>query len=106
MKYAIIEDGGKQYRAVEGSTIDVDYYSQVEIGDEIDLPKVLLVTDDDQVKVGTPYVDGAIVQAHVADQIKGKKIIIFKYKPKIRYRVKTGHRQKYTRLFIDSIEMG
>lgn len=102
MKYAIVQDGGKQYKAVEGGTIDVDRYSS-ETGDQIDLDRVLLIRDGDAVSIGTPFVDGARVQATVESHFKGPKIIVFKYKPKERYRVKTGHRQKYTRLKIDSI---
>jgi large subunit ribosomal protein L21 len=105
MKYAIVEDGGKQFKAVEGATIDVDRF-QSEVGDEIDLEHVLLVADGDEVAVGTPYVSGAKVQATVVSQIRGPKIVVFKYKPKKRYRVKTGHRQQYTRLRIDSILVG
>lgn len=104
MKYAIVEDGGKQYKAVEGGTIDVDHFAS-EIGEQLDLEKVLLVAEDDSVTVGTPLVQGAKVQATVVDQIKGRKIIVFKYKPKKRYRVKSGHRQQFTRLRIDSIAM-
>ena len=104
MKYAIVEDGGKQFKAVEGATIDVDRF-QSEIGDELDLEHVLLVADGDDVAVGTPYVNGVKVQATVVSQIKGPKIVVFKYKPKKRYRVKTGHRQQYTRIRIDSISM-
>ncbi len=104
MKYAIIEDGGKQYKAVEGATIEVDRYPS-EIGEKIDLDRVLLVADGDDISIGTPYLEGVKVAATVVSQIKGPKIVVFKYKPKIRYRVKTGHRQHYTRLKIDSIEL-
>lgn len=102
MKYAIVEDGGKQYKAIEGSTIEVDRFSS-EVGEQIDLDRVLLVVDADEVIVGTPLVSGAMVQATVVSQFKGPKIVVFKYKPRKRYRVKTGHRQNYTRLKIDSI---
>ena len=102
MKYAIVEDGGKQYKAVEGATIEVDRFPSEE-GDSIDLEYVLLVADDEDVKVGTPYVAGAKVQATVVSQIKAPKVVIFKYKPKERYRLKKGHRQQYTRLMIDTI---
>jgi len=105
MKYAIVEDGGKQYKAVEGGTIEVDRFP-AEVGDTLDLERVLLVHDGENVSVGTPLVEGAKVQATVVGQVKGPKIIVFKYKPKKRYRVKTGHRQKYTRLQIDAIEIG
>jgi len=103
MKFAIVEDGGKQYKAVIGSTIDVDHFI-AEIGEQVDLERVLLVVDDEDVTVGTPLVQGAKVQASVVSQVKGDKVVVFKYKPKQRYRVKTGHRQKYTRLMIESIE--
>jgi len=104
MKYAIVEDGGKQYRAVEGVTIDVDRFPADE-GEQIDLEHVLLVADDEEVKIGTPFVAGAKVQATVVSQVKGPKVVVFKYKPKERYRVKKGHRQQYTRLMIDSISV-
>ncbi len=102
MKYAIVEDGGKQYKAVEGGVIDVDRFD-VEVGEQVDLERVLLVADGDQIAIGTPLVEGAKVQATVLDQVKGAKVVVFKYKPKKRYRVKKGHRQLYTRLKIDSI---
>jgi large subunit ribosomal protein L21 len=102
MKYAIVEDGGKQFRAVEGGTIEVDRYPS-EVGDQIDLDRVLLFADGDDITIGTPTIPGARVQATVISQIKGPKIVVFKYKPKIRYRVKKGHRQQYTRLKIDAI---
>ena len=102
MKYAIVEDGGKQYKAVEGGTIDVDRFS-AEIGEQVDLERVLLFSDGEDVSVGKPIVSGATVQATVVEQVKGPKIVVFKYKPRQRYRVKSGHRQKYTRLRIDKI---
>ena len=105
MKYAIVEDGGKQYKAIEGVTIDVDRFPS-QIGEEVDLEHVLLVAEGEDIAVGKPYVNGAKVQATVLAQVKGPKIIVFKYKPKKRYRVKTGHRQQYTRLRIDSITVG
>lgn len=104
MKYAIVEDGGKQYKAVEGGTIDVDRFP-AEIGDELDLERVLLYSDGENVTIGKPLIEGASVQVTVLDQVKGPKIVVFKYKPKQRYRVKTGHRQKYTRLQIDAISI-
>jgi large subunit ribosomal protein L21 len=104
MKYAIVEDGGKQYKAVEGQTIEVDHFDS-EIGEQLDLERVLLIVDEADVQVGTPLVDGAKVQATVVSQVKGPKVVVFKYKPKKRYRVKTGHRQKYTRLQIVSISV-
>ena len=82
--------------------MDVDYLDVAE-GDTVDLDKVLLIGDDDKVTVGTPTVDGAKVMATSQGGGKAKKIIVFKYKPKVRYRKKTGHRQLYTRLAIDTI---
>lgn len=103
MKYAIIESGGKQYRAVEGTAIDVDLLHK-EAGEAVTLEDVLLVVDGETVKIGTPSVKGAVVKATVEGDIKGPKIVVFKYRPKKHYRVKTGHRQQYTRLMINSIE--
>lgn len=102
MKYAIIEAGGKQYRAEEGKTITVDLLT-ANVGDEVTLDKVLMLVDGDSVTVGTPYITGASLDAKVKEHFKGKKILIFKYKPKIDYRRKTGHRQQYTRLLVQSI---
>jgi large subunit ribosomal protein L21 len=102
MKFAIVEDGGKQYRAVEGGFIEVDRFPS-EVGEGIDLDRVLLIADDDNTLVGAPAIAGAVVQATVVDHIKGPKVVVFKYKPKKRIRVKTGHRQQYTRLRIDTI---
>ena len=72
-------------------------------GDTVELEKVLLIGDDGKVTVGTPTVNGAKVIATSQGEGKAKKIIVFKYKPKVRYRKKTGHRQLYTRLAIDKI---
>ena len=104
MKYAIVEDGGKQFRAVEGDTIEVDYFA-AEVGEPVDLERVLMLVDGDQVNLGAPLIEGAKVQATVVAQVKGPKVIVFKYRPKKRIRVKTGHRQKYTRLQIQSISL-
>lgn len=104
MKYAIFESGGKQYKAVEGSTVDVDLLP-VEAGQSLSLGSVLLVADGDQVSVGTPTVKGVKVNTTVVGMEKGPKVVIFKYSPKKRIRVKTGHRQQYTRLKIETIEM-
>lgn len=103
MEYAIIVSGGKQYKAVPGSTIEVDRLP-VEVGDTIEIEDVLLLSDGDHVSVGTPNVEGARVTATAVDQVKGRKIVVFKFKPGNRYRVKRGHRQRYTRLKIDGIE--
>lgn len=105
MKYAIVETGGKQYRAEEGKTLTVDLLP-AKVGDSVILKSVLLVVDDDdKVMVGSPKVEGATLKTTVVDQIKGKKILVFKYKPKNNYRRHTGHRQKYTQLLVESISL-
>jgi len=104
MKYAIVECGGKQYKAVEGATIEVDLLT-TEAGQQVILDKVLLLVDGDLISVGTPAVTGAKVTTKVVDHIKGPKLIVFKYSPKKRIRVKTGHRQQYTLLKIETIEV-
>ncbi len=100
--YAIIETGGKQYKVAPGQTIDVERLD-VDEGNTVELDRVLFIADGDKVTVGTPTIDGAKVIATSQGDGKGKKIIVFKYKPKVRYRKKTGHRQLYTRLVIDKI---
>ncbi len=102
MRIAIVESGGKQYRAVEGSTIDVDRLA-IEVGKKFDFERVLLMADEDIVMVGTPTVSEITVSATVVDHVKGPKVTSFKYRPKKRIRVKGGHRHFYTRLMIDFI---
>jgi large subunit ribosomal protein L21 len=103
MKYAIVESGGKQYRAVEGNTIDVDLL-HVETGADVTLDHVLLLADDDKFTVGKPIIKGATIKAKAIEHFKGEKTVNFNYKPKKRIRQKTGHRQQYTRLEIEKIE--
>lgn len=100
--YAIVENGGKQYKVVPGGTIEVDRL-RVDEGTQFDLDKVLLISDDEEVKVGTPTVKGASVKVTVLEHFKGRKLTIIKYIPRERYRRKRGHRQLYTRLQIDEI---
>ena len=102
MRFAIVESGGKQYRAVEGSTIDVDRLAH-EVGKKFNLERVLLMGDGDTIMVGTPAVSGIEVSATVVEHLKGPKVVSFKYRPKKRIRVKGGHRHQYTRLMIDFI---
>lgn len=102
MKYAIIESGGKQFRAVEGGTIEVDRLP-VKTGDNIKLEKVLLLADGENISVGTPHVKDMPVWTTVLEHTKGPKVEIFNYSPKKRIRTKIGHRQNYTRLFVDQI---
>jgi len=101
MKYAIVQSGSKQVRAEEGGTIVVDLMPR-SAGDSVEF-EALLVADGKNVKVGTPLVTGAKVQATVVEHFRGEKIRIFKYKPKERQRKQGGHRQDYTRLKIEKI---
>ena len=102
MRFAIVESGGKQYRAVEGRTIEVDRLP-VDAGNKFDFERVLLMADGDDILVGTPTVSDILVKVTVVDHIKGPKIDRFKYRPKKRIRVRGGHRQQYTRLRVDFI---
>jgi len=102
MKYAIVESGGKQYKAVEGETIEVDRLP-VNAGEKVGLERVLMLVDGEDITVGTPTVDSIQVSTTVQNHFKGPKLIIFKYSPKKRIRVKGGHRQQYTRLIVDAI---
>ncbi len=101
MRYAIVESGGKQYKAVEGQTIEVDRLADKE-GAKVDL-MALLMADGDDVMVGTPTVGGIQIKATVVDHFRGEKVFRFKYSPKKRIRVRGGHRQQYTRLMVDFI---
>lgn len=100
--YAIVESGGRQFRAEEGHSFSVEKLPY-EVGEQIDLTKVYLLANDDEVIVGQPIVDGIVVKATVVEQYLGKKIFVWKYRPSKRYRRRKGHRQKYTRLRIDEI---
>src|SRR5512139_2178002 len=102
MRFAIVESGGKQYRAIEGRTIEVDRLP-VDAGNKFDIERVLLMADGEDVLVGTPTVSDILVKVTVVDHIKGPKIDRFKYRPKKRIRVRGGHRQQYTRLLVDFI---
>lgn len=101
--YAIIKTGGKQYRVQEG---DVIYVERLDGGSEeqVEFNEILAVSDEGKMTVGTPVVEGAKVIGKVVEQGKGKKIIVFKYKPKKDYRKKQGHRQPYTKVMIEKIE--
>ena len=103
--YAIVECGGRQYRAEEGHTFSVEKLPQ-EVGEQVDLNNVLLLADGDNVRIGQPTIEGVTIKATVVDQYRGQKIFVWKYKPKKRYRRRQGHRQYYTRLRIDHIVVG
>jgi len=98
--YAIIATGGKQYRVSEGDVIHIEKLEN-EVDDEVTFPVLLL--GGKELKVGKPYVEGASVVGKVLKQVKGEKIIVFKFKSKKNYRRKAGHRQLYTRVQITAI---
>jgi large subunit ribosomal protein L21 len=101
--YALVEFKGRQYKAEKGALLRVDKID-AEPGSKFDIDSVLLLSrSENDITVGTPYVAGAKVSAVVEGHEKGKKIIIFKYKPKKDYRRKTGHRQRYSVIKIEDI---
>lgn len=102
--YAIVESGGRQYRAEVGHSFSVEKLPY-EVGEQIEFDNVLLLAADDDVRIGQPTVSGVSVKATVVDQYKGKKIFVWKYRPRKRYRRRKGHRQQYTRLRIDEISL-
>ncbi len=103
MKYAIVASGGKQYKAVPGEILQVDKLPK-EVNDKVVLNEVLFIADGKKkVTIGTPTVKGAKVETTVVGQIKGPKILVFKYKPRVRYRRRQGHRQQYTLLEVKKI---
>ncbi len=102
--YAVIETGGKQYRVAAGDVIEVEKLRHDE-GAEVEINRVLMVASDQGVTVGAPVVEGVTVRATVAEHFRGPKIVVFKMKPKKRYRRKAGHRQSLTRLKIEAIEV-
>lgn len=102
--YVIIRSGGKQYRAEVGKMLDVERLPNP-VDETIEITDVLLVGDGENTVVGQPFVEGASVKATVVDQFRGDKIIVFKYRQRTNYRRKRGHRQYYTRLRIDEINV-
>ncbi|MCC6612794.1 MAG: 50S ribosomal protein L21 [Anaerolineae bacterium] len=101
--YAVVRTGNKQYRVEEGSMIDVEKLPH-EAGDKIELTDVLLVGDGEKTVIGQPVIDGASVSVTVVEQWRSKRIIVFRYRQRTKYRSKRGHRQHYTRLHVDAIK--
>lgn len=99
--YAIIATGGKQYKVAEGDVLNVEKLG-AEAGETVTFENVLVVNNG-SVQVGNPTIDGATVSATVVGNVKGKKVIVYKYKRKTGYHNKNGHRQQYTRVKIDKI---
>jgi len=105
MKYAIVQSGGKQYRVTEGAILDVDRLA-AEPEKTYQFEEVLMVADDDNVRVGAPTLSGAKVKAVVLEHVRGPKVRVFHYKSKMRYRKTQGHRQEYTRVRVEKITPG
>ena len=101
--YAIIGTGGKQYKVNEGEILRVEKIPG-EAGDSVSFDKVLMFSDGKTVNIGRPLLDNVMVKGHIVQQEKAKKIIVFKYKRRKRYRKKQGHRQQLTAVMIDNIE--
>ena len=103
--YAVIEDSGQQFRVCQGDVLDVDLRKLDDDATEVTFDRVLLVSDDDDVKIGTPLVTGAKVTAEVVNpEFKGKKVHIYRLRRRKASRTKTGHRQRYLRVRITSID--
>lgn len=101
--WAIIETGGKQYKAAPGQKLKVENLD-VKEGDVVVFDKVLLVADGEEVKIGTPFLEGAKIEAKVLRQARDKKKIVFKFHSKTRYKKKKGHRQHFTEVEVASIK--
>ena len=104
MTHAIIETGGKQYRVKEGDVIFIEKLP-VETDEKVTFENVLAITDENDSKIGAPYVEGATVEASVVKNGKSRKIIVYKMHAKKGYRRKQGHRQPYTKVQIEKIEV-
>jgi large subunit ribosomal protein L21 len=103
--YAVLVTGGKQYKAQVGQVLTVEKLD-IPAGQDVQFDQVLLISDDSGVTVGAPVIAGATVRGRVVRQDRGEKIIVFKYKPKVRYRRKTGHRQSQTHVLVQAIRTG
>lgn len=101
--YAVINSGGKQYRVQPGETLRLEKLIG-DVGSPVSFDRILLFSNGESLKIGQPLVEGAAVKAHIVEQDRAKKIIVFKYKRRKRYRRKQGHRQSFTAVKIDSIE--
>jgi large subunit ribosomal protein L21 len=101
--YAVVATGGKQYKVQEGEVLRVEKLTG-EIGSQVEFDQVLMLSDGESVKIGQPVLEGVQVKGHIVEQGKNKKILVFKYKRRKRYRRKQGHRQLFTAVRIDAIE--
>lgn len=101
--YAVVATGGKQYKVETGDILRVEKLVG-DIGSEVAFDRVLMLADGESVRIGQPVVEGVTVKGRIVEQSKSKKILVFKYKRRKRYRRKQGHRQLYTAVKIDSID--
>lgn len=104
MKYAIAQTSGKQFLIKPGQWYDVDYISNGNVGDVIFLNKILFFRKENQIQLGKPFLENSQIPATIIQQVKGPKITVLKTKPKKKYTRTRGHRQKYTRIKIDSLD--
>ncbi|MEM9444683.1 MAG: 50S ribosomal protein L21 [Verrucomicrobiota bacterium] len=102
--FAVIKTGGKQYRIKEGDVLDVELLDDLENGKKAEFSEVLLVSNGDQVTVGKPTISGASVSAEVIGEVKGDKVVAFKYRRREGYHRTVGHRQRYVRVKVDKIK--
>ena len=102
--YAVIETGGKQYRVEEGILFEHEMIANTTVDDDVVFDRVLLLVDEDDVRVGTPHLEGVTVKGRVREEGRGDKIIVYKYKNKKGYRRESGHRQPYMKTEITGIE--
>ncbi len=102
--YAVVTTGGKQYRVQKGETLKIEKIPG-DVGSQVAFDQVLMVSDGDRVEIGQPLVENAVVNAHIVEQGKHKKILVFKYKRRKRFRRTQGHRQQFTAVKIDDISL-
>lgn len=100
--YAVVATGGKQYKVAEGDVLRIEKIAG-NVGDTVTFDRVLMLSDGDRLSIGKPVLENAAVRAKIVEQDRAKKILVFKYKRRKRYRRKQGHRQYYTAVKIDSI---
>jgi large subunit ribosomal protein L21 len=103
--YAVVETGGKQYRMVPGGVVAVERVPG-DVGEVVELSRVLFVAEGEKVQIGSPLVPGAKVRATILGQVRSPKVTVFKFKRRKKYRRKTGHRQRLTRLRVEEIAVG
>ena len=103
--YAVVNTGGKQYKVQQGEVLRVEKIPG-DVGSPVTFERVLMFSDGENVQIGQPVLDDVAVQGHIVEQGKARKIIVFKYKKRKRFRRKQGHRQEYTAVQIDSITAG